>query len=233
MKCTNPYIVYHSEFQTSEYPCGRCLACRQLRARDWSQRIKYELEDKKIMGDFVTLTFDDLRSTPLERMYTNKSHIQKFIKRVRRSHPLKFFAASEYGEKFRRPHYHLIILRNRESEIDYSKYWTKGNIDVGSVTDASIAYVTGYLLKKNAVPKDLPKDARPRHYFSRGIGDGWMTGKTYIEMAREGNIPRRWRALADEKELPSVRFIYPKDKIKGWEKLGRRKQQEAFADGRR
>lgn len=233
MKCTSPYIVYHSEFQTSEYACGRCLACRQLRARDWSQRIKYHLENKTKIGDFVTLTFDDQRSTPLERMYLSKPIFQKFIKRVRRKHHLSYFGAGEYGEKFQRPHYHLIILRKRESEIDYSKFWTKGNIDVGSVTDASIAYVTGYLLKKNAVPEGLPKDALPFHLWSRGIGDEFMKGKTFLDMAREGNIPRRWRALANENELPAIKFVYPKDRVKGWEKYGRRRQQQAFADGRR
>lgn len=233
MKCTSPYIVQHSEFQHSEYPCGRCLACRQLRARDWAQRIKYELEDKTKMGDFVTLTFDDQRSDPLERMYLSKPTLQKFIKRVRKDHKVSYYACGEYGEKFGRAHYHLLMMRSRTSEIDYTKYWTKGNVDVGSVTEASIAYCTGYILKKNPVPVGIPADAVPFHLWSRGIGDRFMTGKTFIEMAREGNIPRRWRALADEKELPDEVYIYPKDRVKGWEKYGRRKQQQAFTDGRR
>lgn len=233
MKCTSPHIVHHSEFETSEYPCGRCLACRQIRARDWSQRIKYHLEDKSLIGDFVTLTYDDKRSTVTQEPFLNKEDLQRLIKRIRKHHKISYFAAGEYGEKFQRKHWHLIVMRNRQSEIDYSKYWTVGNVDVGTVTDASIAYVTGYLLKANAVPKDAPREGRPRHYWSRGIGDKWMTGKTFIEMAREGNIPRRWRTLADEKELPSEKFVYPKDATKGWEKLGRRKQQQAFLDGRR
>lgn len=233
MKCTEPHIVQHSEFQRSEYPCGRCLACRQLRARDWSQRIKYQLEDKSLQGDFVTFTFDDQRSTKLEQLLLSKPTFQKLIKRIRKHHKISFFGSGEYGEKFQRSHYHAIIMRNRQRDIDYSKYWTKGNVHVGSVTDASIAYVTGYLLKANAVPKGLPKDALPFHTWSRGIGDEWMKGKSFLEMAREGNIPRRWRALAEPWELPEQKYVYPKDAVKGWEKAGRRQQQKAFADGRR
>lgn len=227
MKCPQPYVVWHSEYEFSEYPCGRCLACRQLRARDWAQRIKYELEDRTKEGDFVTLTYDDEHLTsPL----LDKTDLQKFFKRMRHKHKIKYYACGEYGEKHQRCHFHALILRPANDSIEYTRFWNKGQVDVGSVTDASIAYCTGYVLKANAVPKGVPNKNRPFHIWSRGIGDEFMNGKTFLEMAREGNIPRRWRALADPHELPEEEYKYPADRLKGWEKLGRRKQIAWFRE---
>lgn len=230
MKCHSPYVVRHSEFQASEYPCGRCLACRQLRARDWAQRIKYQLEDKTQQGDFVTFTYDDEKATPTQTRFLNKADLQNLFKRIRHHHKIKYYACGEYGETFGRPHLHALIMRDSENQIDYQEYWKHGNTFVGSLTESSIAYCTGYLLKANAVPKGLPTDAQPFHIWSRGIGDDYMKNKKFIEMAREGNIPRRWRALADPNEIPEETYRYPKDMTKGWEKHGRRLEQNANAE---
>lgn len=230
MKCYKPYVVYHSEYQASEYPCGRCLACIQLRARDWAQRIKYEMEKKDICGDFVTLTTDDALATKYQGIYLEKSELQKLFKRIRKHHKIKYYACGEYGEKHGRAHYHALILRQKNSPINYQKYWKQGGIHVGAVTESSIAYCTGYLLKANAIPPWVPQSKKPFHIWSRGIGDEFMKGKTYIEMAREGNIPRRWRALADPAEIPPEQYKYPSEMTKGWEKYGRRKEQRNYTD---
>lgn len=230
MQCYQPYIVKHSETQQSEYPCGRCLACRQLRARDWAQRIKYELENKSKIGDFVTLTTDDEKAVGTQGILLEKDELQRFFKRVRKHHELKYYACGEYGEKHGRAHYHALIIRSSLKDIDYTNYWTQGAIYVGAVTDASIAYCTGYLLKKNAVPSWVPKNHGPFHIWSRGIGDDFMRGKKFLEMAREGNIPRRWRALADENEIPAEEYKRPRDWITGWQRYGRKQEQRAYRD---
>lgn len=180
----------------------------------------------------MTLTTDDLKAEGTQGILLDKSELQKLFKRIRKKHKIKYYACGEYGEKHGRAHYHAIVIREKRETIDYQKHWKQGNVHVGSVTQASIAYATGYLLKKNAVPQWVPRQHRPFHIWSRGIGDDFMTGKTFIEMAREGNIPRRWRALADPNELPPETYKFPKDMTKGWEKHGRRKQQEAREDGR-
>jgi len=226
MKCPQPYVVRHSEFQQSEYPCGRCLACRQLRARDWAQRIKFEMEKPNTAGDFVTFTYNDENN---KTNYLDKTDLQKLMKRIRKHHKIKYYACGEYGEQFGRRHYHALIMHD-EKPIRYEAYWKKGEIHTGALTDASISYCTGYMLKANPVPAKTPRAARPFHAWSRGIGDDWMKGKTYLEMAREGNIPRRWRALADPEQIPPEVYKNPKDSIKGWQKYGRRKEQRWFAD---
>lgn len=230
MKCPQPFIERHSEFQISERPCGKCIACRQTRSRDWAQRIKYELENKTKIGDFVTLTTDDTLATGSQGILLNKSELQNLFKRLRHHHQIKYYACGEYGEKHGRAHYHALIIRSKDKPINYEKYWHQGAVHVGSVTDASIAYCTGYLLKANPIPPWVPREHKPFHIWSRGIGDEFMKGKTLIEMAREGNIPRRWRALADENELPAEVYITPKDMTKGWEKHGRRLEQKAYEE---
>lgn len=230
MKCHQPYRVWHDLLQASEYPCGRCLACRQLRARDWAQRLTYALEDKTRTGDFITLTTDPANAIELQGLLLDKSELQRLFKRIRHHHKIQYYACGEYGEKHGRAHYHAIILRDKTKPIDYGKYWTQGAVHTGSVTQSSIAYCTGYLLKANAVPPGLPRKNLPFHIWSRGIGDEWMTGKKFIEMAREGNIPRRWRALADPEELPPEQWKTGSQLTQGWTRHGRFLEQKAYRD---
>lgn len=62
---------------------------------------------------FVTLTYDDehLPLSPSGLPTLRYSDVQKFLKRLRTNSGQKFryFAASEYGDRTQRPHYHLII----------------------------------------------------------------------------------------------------------------------------
>lgn len=180
----------------------------------------------------MTFTTDDKKAEGTQGILLDKSELQKLFKRIRKHHTIKYYACGEYGEKHGRAHYHAIIIRDDIKPIYYEEYWHQGNIDVGSVTPASLAYVTGYLLKKNAVPAGIPKENRPFHIWSRGIGDEYMRGKKFLEMAREGNIPRRWRTLAEESELPPEVWKYPNELTKGWEKYGRRRQQTARTEGK-
>lgn len=228
MKCYQPYTVWHDHLQASEYPCGRCLACRQLRARDWAQRLKYELENNTKRGDFVTFTTDDAVAQGYQGILLDKAELQRLFKRIRHHHTIKYYACGEYGEKHGRAHYHAIIIRNATREIPYHKYWKQGAVHVGTVTEASIAYCTGYLLKANPVPLGIPREHRPFHIWSRRIGDQWMTGKTFIEMSREGNIPRRWRALADPSELPKEEWKTGSQILQRWQKYGLRKEQKTY-----
>ena len=99
----------------------------------------------------------------------NKKHVQDYIKRLRnehvkyvtktlgcskkevklRSRPLRYYAVGEYGSKTRRPHYHLILFNMDVDNIAPVKnQWKYGMSDVGTVTAASINYVTKYMFKQ-------------------------------------------------------------------------------------
>lgn len=77
---------------------------------------------------------------------------------------ISFFHCGEYGEQFRRPHYHALIFgwdpddkvpfkRNAQGDILYtsevlSSLWTLGHSSVGALTFESAAYCARYVCKK-------------------------------------------------------------------------------------
>lgn len=79
---------------------------------------------------------------------------------------IRYYLVGEYGPKTYRPHYHMIIFNlfhtlaeklTRGANKDTGEcqvgsliqhIWEKGHVDVGSVTQASIHYVTKYFLTK-------------------------------------------------------------------------------------
>lgn len=73
-------------------------------------------------------------------------------------HHFKYFSCGEYGDIFHRPHYHVILwsstLNFSGSDEEYiKKSWQNGFIKIGTVTEGSINYVTGYVLKKQDIHK--------------------------------------------------------------------------------
>lgn len=154
-----------------EVPCGGCIGCCMDRAREWSIRIGHE---QMLWPDsqFVTLTY-----SPEEVPVDGSLHyedFQRFMRDLRREelgvspgkdgrHPIRFFCAGEYGGRTGRPHFHAILfnlrlpdqrlLGMRGGEPQYSSkrledIWSRGHVDIGTVTPESSAYVAGYLFSK-------------------------------------------------------------------------------------
>jgi len=178
MSCYSPYTVgfladgktlsfnpnkYSKEYPPFKIPCNKCIACRLDYATQWAIRCVHEasLNEKNI---FLTLTYD-------EKNYVKKlnySHFQKFIKRLRKSLPddqkISYFVTGEYGEKFKRPHWHVIIFNYEPSDKEFKytsqlgdpnyssdslkEIWGKGNIEFGAVTLKSASYCARYAAKK-------------------------------------------------------------------------------------
>lgn len=122
--------------------CGQCLGCRLDRSRTWALRMMHEAQSSEHQygHSFVTLTYRDKNaSTPAERARgkhisdnwsLDKTHVQKFLKRLRKSRPgdrIKYYHCGEYGYTCRhginlkdggwcplckvgRPHYHMILF---------------------------------------------------------------------------------------------------------------------------
>lgn len=93
--------------------------------------------------------------------------------------PIKYYAVSEYGTKFQRPHYHIILL-NALDERNIVKAWTLNNqiigqVDIGTVTDDSINYVTSYIGKKIGLPLFDYDDRLPEFsLMSKHLGDNYV-----------------------------------------------------------
>lgn len=128
--CYSPYTAYFDDvglitFKETlgigaafELPCGQCLGCRSEKRRQWAIRCTHEasLYEKNC---FITLTYDDA-NLPKDQSLVFE-HLQKFMKRLRKSlYPkkIKYFACGEYGDKYKRPHYHAIIFNHDFGLLD-------------------------------------------------------------------------------------------------------------------
>lgn len=93
-------------------PCGKCLLCRDKKAKEWTTRARCEDMTATYPPLFVTLTY---ANEFLPKDGVEKKHLQNFLKRFRENWlrmfgerlDLRYFACAEYGSNFGRPHYHL------------------------------------------------------------------------------------------------------------------------------
>lgn len=157
-----------------QVPCGKCIECEKAKADEWSHRVLMECYGKDCC--FITLTYDN-EHLPIDNS-VHKEDLQKFIKRVRKKHAIKYFACGEYGEKHGRPHYHVIIIgfcfENDGRKIvnnkltyfstELKKLWKFGLSSVGVVNFDTIRYCAKYaqkqLFKKKLDPLAVLIDGR-------------------------------------------------------------------------
>lgn len=172
------------------YGCGQCLPCRIDRRRVWTHRIMLEAAQHDY-NSFATLTFGD-DHLPKDNSVSPRD-LQTFIKRLRKASPerLRYFACGEYGETTGRPHYHIALFGfrgcdygitrgNRATCCDQcsllSESWGRGLTQLGTLEQASAAYIAGYVSKKWTRAND-PKGRHPsfaRMSLRPGIGLGMM-----------------------------------------------------------
>jgi hypothetical protein len=204
----------------SGLPCGECVGCRLERSRQWAIRCinEAQLHD---FNWFVTLTFDEFSlQARREPMSLDKSDFQKFMKRLRKSvGKVRYYMCGEYGELFKRPHYHAILFgvdfpdRKLEKCSDGMRYyssdflhklWPFGRNIITDVTFDTCAYVARYIMKKV-----LGKDAWKSYFQYLDEFTGELVGHRlpeYTTMSRRSGIGKAWL----DKYLQDV---YPKDKI--------------------
>lgn len=169
MNCFHPMYLRDKFGTVQKVPCGRCIACRQNHAAMWALRLRYEMTQWQD-GSFVTLTYDDEHLPADGRL--RYSDVQLFLKRVRKDispKKIKFFAVGEYGETFGRPHYHLIVF-GLDMLYDFKSRWPHGFVKAGSVTPASIGYVSGYCTKGDRFGKPFIR-------CSQGLGLEYFKSK--------------------------------------------------------
>jgi hypothetical protein len=187
MVCHHPYIKHH-EGQILQLQCGKCPRCKIRRVNQWVFRIKKE-QERSISSHFITLTYapQSLPKTKRGLGTLKKRDIQNFIRRLREfekaaGNPkiIKYFAAGEYGDEFKRPHYHIVLLNISDLE-NVKKAWTKkgksmGIIDVGQLNQKTIAYTIKYIDKKCYIGYSKT-DQRERQFQlqSKGLGSNYLT----------------------------------------------------------
>lgn len=177
MSCSCP--VYLSQ-QKLFVPCGRCISCRISKQSALTFLAERELETlykSKQSATFITLTYNDL-TLPINSkglVTLRKSHLQKFLKRLRIllsrkgiNQRIKYIACGESGSDTHRPHYHLVIFGLRSSvlsplvarawstgssrqgfaRLDSSHKWQPiGLVQCSPLRSGGIRYITKYMTK--------------------------------------------------------------------------------------
>lgn len=183
MSCINPsFFDQARDWRGNQIPipCGVCLNCKRDRISLLEQRAKYEFNNHS-SSCFVTFTYDDYHIPVMpgfNRPTLLRRDFEKYIDTVR--HSLKksvirflpdvdvnfsFLACGEYGDKFKRPHFHIIFfgLPYKKCKSFLQNYWHFGAIDVRPVNTGAIRYVIKYLSKQQ---KGNNLDAQ---YFDNGL----------------------------------------------------------------
>lgn len=153
MNCKKPFSRTGSIIP---FGCGQCLPCRINRRRIWCHRIVLESYMHK-KNAFLTLTYnnDKLPLTNSNLPTLVKAHPIDYIKTLRSKldHKIRYFLVGEYGEKTKRPHYHLALFGLGEEDQELiDDNWDYGFTYTGSLTFESAQYIAGYVTKKLTQP---------------------------------------------------------------------------------
>lgn len=181
MKCTQPKRLDHGWVL-----CGRCPACKLKRVQLWSLRLLHHSEQYED-SVFLTLTYSPenlIIRTGSKVPMLSKTDLQKFLKRLRiilyrnhRNSEISYYGCGEYGDRTGRPHYHILIFGIGVLEAEFIKQaWDLGLVDIGSVTPASIRYVSSYIDKKVLGPRQAFMGREPEFQLaSNKIGADWIS----------------------------------------------------------
>lgn len=208
MKCVKPVFITvktNNGTEPMRVPCGGCEVCEDLKIREWALRLRIHMVDH-IKLSFITLTYDS-ENCPDELEHRD---VQLFLKRLRKKiSSINYFMCGEYGEKNLRPHYHFIMFGISPRDADLvNRCWSKGLINIGTVTPASIKYVISYT--KKALKEKCQFITKPYQKMSKGIGAN-VSEETKHKMLQDGYIT-----------LDSFKYSIPRYFIK---KLGFSREQ--------
>lgn len=185
MQCLKPFTKKDTQ---EVFPCGKCPNCAGRRVSGWSFRL---MQQHKICESalFLTLTYDTAKVPLSPRGYMTldkttystsvlsngkikkkqkSSHLQQFIKNLRKAQygnsksDIKYYACGEYGSKFNRPHYHVILFNAKIELIQDA--WPHGYIHYGmDVNEASVGYTLKYMSKPSRIPMHKNDDRIPEY----------------------------------------------------------------------
>ncbi len=203
-----------SDYRILEIPCGQCMHCRQNVAAQWKNRLILEASLHEHC-QFATLTYSD-KNLPHDGGLDREA-MPEFMRRLReRLRPygsrrgkllqtVRYFGCGEYGENFsRRPHYHILLFGLsvpdrrlwRTTPAGAPSYrsdfleeiWPFGHVEFSDVTASSIAYVSGYSIKK--LNGKLGAEAYRRSHPI--TGEVFDCEPPFAQMSRRPGIGKNW-----------------------------------------
>ncbi|UPW36502.1 replication initiator protein [Peromfec virus RodF8_36] len=217
-------------YRVEKIACGNCLECRMEYAKQWAVRCvkEAELYENNIM---MTLTYN-AENVPIKinketgecNLSLKKKDHQDFMKRLRKAYPgtkIRFMLCGEYGEKFKRPHYHIICFNLKVEDLEkyklkkcewssqqnwlykskkIEKIWGKGFVDLNEVNFETCRYVAGYVTKK------LKGLGAITEYDNKGIE------RPYICMSRNPGLAEAYFQKNKEKFINGEKKIWTQTK---------------------
>lgn len=180
--------------KTDIVPCGKCVECKKRRRNQWGFRLSQEMAVSQSVC-FMTLTYAEEPLSFNGHATLRKSDLQRFFKRLRKinSRPIKYYAVGEYGSRYKRPHYHIILFNLDDfwlprshkfaKEVWQGGEWlleqnsgTPGMVDIAGISMASIFYVVNYVLKSTWQPEQDDDDREPEFaVMSKRLGESYLT----------------------------------------------------------
>lgn len=184
-------------------PCGKCYPCLQRNAAGWAVRLMAEHREAKT-SHFLTLTYST-DHLPFDEQTLQptlcKCDVQLFLKRLRKKtiykEKIMYYAVGEYGDQFKRPHYHIIIFNADIPTIEAT--WKKGHVYYGSVTMNSVFYTLSYILKYREKQNTF-------RLSSKGLGLAYLTPEK-CKWHTDDVLLRYFAPQPGNKKMPLPRYL--------------------------
>lgn len=151
-----PYVISRSKIlRGKKYDDGREIACLRLNA------------DPNDESGTAYMTLVRAHASLFMKTLRNKTS-----KRYGKNAPkISYIICGEYGDRFKRPHYHAIIFNAHIDDILSS--WDRGSVFFGANNvDGSVRYALKYVVKSRLWRYENNRSyARPFVNFSKGLGE--------------------------------------------------------------
>lgn len=201
----------------SQVPCGHCDGCRRFKRDSWAIRCHHEAKYHR-HNSFITLTYDDEHLPYAGSL--SRQHFDNFMKYLRMEiAPLRvrFFAAGEYGETYKRPHYHLLLFGYKFPDFKAAqtgkeftegnsafldRIWGKGFTSIGEMSYPAASYVAKYCIKRPS-----KKLAEENGLYTR------IVGEKLVEVEPEFNTQSKMPGLGTKWIEEHWRDVYPADRV--------------------
>lgn len=144
--------------------------------------------------------------------------------------PLKFYGCGEYGERRKRPHYHLILFNVMDTK-NITESWKFGNVHIDDVNSNTIEYCVKYINKEEKIPYKWFDGIPEFSLMSKGIGKNYINDQAKDWHKQEYN---NYVVVNGKVKVPTPRYynnkLYDKatkeKKIKYLAKEAEKKLQE-------
>nr|QJB19245.1 MAG: replication initiator protein [Microvirus sp.] len=186
--CLTPITLNKNTPDAMKVGCGHCIPCHLKYCNQWQFRFHIHGIQNPVFH-CVTFTYDNhhlpyiTADNDKKYMTLVRAHASNYFKTLRNATKkrhkktpdlipkISYMIAGEYGDKFKRPHYHAIIFNAHTDDIITS--WKHGKIHFGATDlNNTLNYALKYTLKSRTWKTQKNQSyERPFVNFSKGIGE--------------------------------------------------------------